>query len=155
MNKKLLRLALNLFGLLFLLGSMLFLALRWRGMPDEVPIHFNAAGEIDGWGTKAAVLILPVLGLVVYGLLVFGNRLPLSLWNTPGGRPVRDPEMARIMMAVMGMVFALAFAYMTVCSVLCVPLGRWFMPIFIAGIVLPFIGFVISFLLPDKTRSRK
>lgn len=150
MDKKILHRLLLVLGLLILLGSIVFIAVRWSVTPDVIAIHFNAAGQIDGWGKKATVLILPIIGLLVYGSVCFVSLLPTNLWNTPGNRPVRNAETARIMMALMGFFLALAFAYMTVCSVLCVPLGRWFMPVFIAGLALPFIGFLIFSLLPGK-----
>ncbi len=152
MNKKLFHRWLLVMGLLILLGSVVFIAARWSVTPNVIAIHFDAAGQIDGWGKKSAVLILPILGAICYGLICSVSMLPTSLWNTPGHRPVRNAETARIMMALMGFFLALAFAYMTVCSVLCVPLGRLFLPAFIAGLALPFIGFLI-FSLPSGKRK--
>ncbi len=144
MNRKTLRRALHVLGLLVLLGSMVFIALRWSSMPDQIPTHFNAAGRIDGWNGKPAVIVLPIIGLAVYGLVCFVGALPANLWNTPSDRPVRNTETARLLIAVMALAVAVSFAYMTVCSVLCVPLGRWFLPVFIAGLSLPFVGFLIA-----------
>ena len=33
-------------------------------LPSEVPIHFNFAGEADGWGSKYVLLVLPLIGIV-------------------------------------------------------------------------------------------
>ena len=30
----------------------------------KVPIHFNFAGEADGWGSKYVLLVLPLIGIV-------------------------------------------------------------------------------------------
>jgi uncharacterized membrane protein len=36
-------------------------------LPGRVPIHWNLAGEVDGWGTPlTAALMLPAIGTVVY-----------------------------------------------------------------------------------------
>lgn len=150
MTKKNIRRALLALGFLVLLGSGVFIALRWSAMPDQIATHFNAAGQIDGWNSKSTIIVLPIVGLVVYGLICFVSLLPANLWNTPGNRPVRNAETARIMMAVMALAAALAFSYMTVCSVQCTPLGRWFLPVFIAGLALPFIGSLIVSLVPGK-----
>lgn len=32
-------------------------------LPKQIPIHWNAAGEIDGWGGRMTALVLPVVGL--------------------------------------------------------------------------------------------
>jgi len=34
-------------------------------MPDQLPIHWNAAGQIDGYGSKLVVLLLDLLPLVM------------------------------------------------------------------------------------------
>ena len=150
MNRKTVRRALLGLGLLVLLGSGVVIALRWSAMPDQIATHFNAAGQIDGWNSKSTVIVLPIAGLVVYGLICFVSLLPANLWNTPGDRPVRNAETARVLIALMALAAALSFAYMTVCSVQCVPLGRWFLPVFIAGMVLPFTGFLVVSLTPGK-----
>lgn len=33
--------------------------------PDTIPVHYNAAGEIDRWGSKYEFLLLPLLTLVM------------------------------------------------------------------------------------------
>ncbi|MEG0804314.1 MAG: DUF1648 domain-containing protein, partial [Pygmaiobacter sp.] len=34
-------------------------------LPERVPMHWNAAGEIDGWGQRSAALLMPfmIIGL--------------------------------------------------------------------------------------------
>ena len=34
-------------------------------MPDVVPMHYNAAGEIDRWGSKYENLLLPLIVLLL------------------------------------------------------------------------------------------
>ncbi|MBL7964918.1 MAG: SdpI family protein [Flavobacteriales bacterium] len=48
-----------------LLAPILYLMLVWGDLPERVPIHWNAAGEIDGWSSKKA------LPWMVGGLQVF------------------------------------------------------------------------------------
>ncbi|WP_197078783.1 MULTISPECIES: DUF1648 domain-containing protein [Methanosarcina] len=31
---------------------MLFIYARWVQIPQQVPVHYNALGEIDSWGSK-------------------------------------------------------------------------------------------------------
>lgn len=42
-------------------------------LPDRIPTHWNAAGEIDGWGGRMTALILPLAGL---GLNLLFTVLP-------------------------------------------------------------------------------
>ncbi len=81
---------------LAILWSLLMLAqaaLWWRGVawypsiPDRFPIHFDMAGNPDGWATKSlgAWFLLPVFGTVVsVGLAIFaGLALPRLARHTP------------------------------------------------------------------------
>ncbi|HIZ25658.1 DUF1648 domain-containing protein [Barnesiella sp. An55] len=42
----------------------------------EVPLHFNAQGEVDRWGDASTALLLPAIALVLYGLLTWLQRHP-------------------------------------------------------------------------------
>lgn len=129
-----------------LAASAVFLAAYWHAMPEQIPIHYDAAGQIDAWGQKANILLLPVVGAVVCGMMSFMVFLVGSLWNGPAGRV----ERAVGALAALQMTAALAFAYITVCSALCVPLGRWFLPVSIAGLALPLLGFVACAVWPAR-----
>lgn len=52
-------------------GMVAQVAVRWPQLPERIPVHFNAAGEPDGWAAKslAQVLLLPALTLVVGGFI--------------------------------------------------------------------------------------
>lgn len=52
--------------LVSIVGTAIFLILS----PDRVPIHWNAAGEIDGMGSKYVFLFAPLISLVTYALFL-------------------------------------------------------------------------------------
>jgi uncharacterized membrane protein len=62
---------------LLLLALMLgLLVTTWPVAADRVPVHWNAAGEIDRYGSKAMGLLLPpLIGLGLYLLLLFAPRV--------------------------------------------------------------------------------
>ena len=48
--------------------------LLWNQLPEQLPIHWNAAGEVDDWsGKPMAVFGLPLLMLVVHWVCVFAT----------------------------------------------------------------------------------
>lgn len=56
-------------------GMFLAAALTWPSAPDRMPIHWNAAGEVDGYGGKfQGLLLLPLIALAQYLLLRFLPR---------------------------------------------------------------------------------
>lgn len=45
-------------------------ALAWSRVPDTLPVHWNIAGEVDRYGSRAeALLVTPALALVIYLVL--------------------------------------------------------------------------------------
>ena len=39
--------------------------LLWNRLPEQLPMHWNAAGEIDGWGSRLMVVCAEPLFLLV------------------------------------------------------------------------------------------
>lgn len=54
----------------------------WEALPERIPIHFGISGRPDGWGSKEAIALLPVVGLVLEGVLTLVNLYPHT-WNYP------------------------------------------------------------------------
>lgn len=48
-------------AILLVVLSFAYLAFLWQGLPEQVPIHWNAKGEIDQYGSKETLILLPVL----------------------------------------------------------------------------------------------
>jgi uncharacterized membrane protein len=46
-----------------------FTAAVYPGLPEKIPIHWNAAGEIDGWGSKPWAFLTPAILVGMLGLL--------------------------------------------------------------------------------------
>lgn len=45
----------------------MYLAYIWNQLPEKVPVHWNAKGEIDRYGEKAELILIPLLlPLLVY-----------------------------------------------------------------------------------------
>ena len=72
------------------LGIWLYVALRQSVLPDALPIHYNAAGQVDRIGLRGQLFILPAIGLLT--LLVNGG-----LAYRVGGR---ERHLAYLLLAV-------------------------------------------------------
>ena len=64
-----------------LLGSIAAILILWHKLPEQIPTHYNASGEIDGYGGRGVLLLMPIIGLVMDLVLALVGRLPQS-WNT-------------------------------------------------------------------------
>jgi uncharacterized membrane protein len=62
-------------------------------LPDRIPIHFDLAGNANGWGTPKSLIFFPVVSVALYLLLTVVVQFP-STFNYP--IPVTDPNRARL-----------------------------------------------------------
>ena len=69
-------------GLIFLIVMFVMTAQQYSSLPAQVPIHFNAAGVADNYGSKNTVWLMPVLSLVMYLGLSALQRYP-HVYNYP------------------------------------------------------------------------
>ena len=100
-----------------LLGTIVFVLIRMPALPDQVPSHYNVAGEIDGYSSRWLLLLMPIFGLVMDAVLALAGRFPKS-WNT-GTRitlynRVRVYRLVRDLMAELRLGGALFFAAFSV-----------------------------------------
>jgi uncharacterized membrane protein len=51
-------------------------------LPDRIPVHFDAAGSSNGWGSPAMLWLLPIMATVIYLLMTVVARFP-SAFNFP------------------------------------------------------------------------
>ena len=98
---------------LILLGAIVYILAVWHTLPEKVPTHYNFAGEIDGYGGRGSLLLMPVIGLATDLTVAVCGRFPKS-WST-GVRVtvlnrVRVYRVLRDMMADLRLSCALAFA---------------------------------------------
>lgn len=58
----------------------LYIMMIWNNLPDKVPIHWNAMGEIDGFGSRYTLLILPLLlpGLIYITFSLIQRFTPID-----------------------------------------------------------------------------
>ena len=122
-----------------LLGMILGPILFWGCLPEQIPGHYNGAGEIDRWGDKWELLLLPVFGTILYLFLSFGCRLI--------GESVRKgelPQAAYTWMAGTKLVTIGTFGVLEWHSALARPMGTWLLPVVIALLAALITGFLVS-----------
>ncbi|MEO5776418.1 MAG: SdpI family protein [Flavobacterium sp.] len=66
----------------------IYLAYIWNRLPEKVPMHWNASGEIDDYGNKKELffMLLLVVGLPYLILLVIPNIDPKQKLKTMGNK---------------------------------------------------------------------
>ncbi|MGA7097699.1 MAG: DUF1648 domain-containing protein [Acidimicrobiia bacterium] len=66
----------EMFQLAIIAGMFILAAVRWGSVPDQIPVHWNAAGEVDGYGGKfVGLLLVPIITAALYPLLKYLPRI--------------------------------------------------------------------------------
>lgn len=61
---------------LILVAMFVAAAALWPSTPRRVPVHWNASGQVDGYGGRfAGLLLLPLIAIGIYLLLLFIPRI--------------------------------------------------------------------------------
>ena len=131
MAKRIVRIAAEVLSLLVLLGTVVFLTVYWKHIPDQVAAHFDGAGQVDGLSGKRSILWMPAVMLAVYVSLSLVKTMRLRSL----GREMRIS--APLTLAAMKLMMLVGFSYMTVCAALVRPLGAWFLPVFLTAAFAP------------------
>ena len=69
-------------GLLGIISLCAVVAIKYSSLPERIPTHFNIRNEVDNYGSKSTILVLPLIGSVIYVLLTVINNYP-HVFNYP------------------------------------------------------------------------
>ena len=137
-------------GLLALGGVTLWVLLRLPHLPERLPAHFNAAGEIDAWGGRGILWVPLAVGWMIFLVLSVLLRLP-GAWNlgvnAAGVQREKALGIARDLLSLLRFAVAAGFAFIAWRTAQCRPLGGWFLPVFLGGTLLPLVGSVLRLML--------
>ncbi|NCP21193.1 MAG: DUF1648 domain-containing protein [Zetaproteobacteria bacterium] len=63
-------------SLVFLLLMLAMVFQNYADLPSQIPTHFGDKGNVDDYGKKQSILILPVLGIALFVGLIFLYKIP-------------------------------------------------------------------------------
>ena len=82
MNKNILYLIMTAIGAVALLFATVFLLISWPNIPNEIPLHYNFAGEVTNYGGKGSIWVLLTAAWVAFIAMTVVVRFP-NAWNMP------------------------------------------------------------------------
>jgi uncharacterized membrane protein len=131
--------------------------LSYSNLPETIPAHYSVTGDVDKWGTRMSIYVLPIVGTVLFILLTVVNRYPhiftfpikITHENAPRQYKVAT-ELMRCMKSALLVVFILVVVFtIRTARGETAGLGFWFIPI---TLVLLFILTVIFVVRMHKGR---
>ncbi len=90
-------------------------------LPDKIATHYNGAGEVDGYGSPASLLLLPIIMLVCnLSCSLILHFLPSNMWNTPSKvKPGRELATFSVMSCMMVLIEIEASLFTLYSTILC------------------------------------
>ena len=92
--------------IIIVLIPFLYLAYVWNSLPEKVPLHWNIEGEIDRYGEKSALILIPVLlPLLIYVLFTIIPKIdPKGKIKNMGNKYTILKTIMTLFMSVLSMI---------------------------------------------------
>ena len=129
-------------------------------LPEQIPSHFNAAGEADDYSNRISIFMLPVVASIIYTGITLLNRYP-HLFNYPAKVTVENARhlytsatrFFRIIKLTVVIIFS-AIVLLTYKAVFTKSegIGAWFLPAILALILVPVLIYSLKLAGPKKVR---
>ena len=129
-----------LIGALTILLPIVF----WSKIPNEIPVHYNAAGVVDNWSDKSSLILLFFAVLMLMGVMSIAVYVVKTNMESKHSKEAEKSTMriAYPIVVIMNLVVQVMFAYITFCSVTSRQLGSMFLPIFLIATFAP-LGYLV------------
>jgi len=124
----------------------------YSSLPDTIPIHFNGAGQADGFGGKANMLTLPLMATVLFIGMTIINKFPHA-YNYPTEitndnalkQYTNATRLIRYLKLIIVFIFGLiAFETIQYANGEANGLGVWFLPLTLGLIFIPLTYFIVN-----------
>ena len=128
-------------GIISYITLIVYLLAQYGALPDSVPGHYNAAGEVDRWGSKTELFILPIVAAVLWVPMTILEKYPhtYNYLNLREDNFEAQYKNGKLMMNVLKNEIVLLFSWITYQNIRVAigeseGLGAAFLPVFLAVI---------------------
>jgi uncharacterized membrane protein len=152
--------SLELIGFIALMGIWMMMLYFYPKLPYTIPIHFDSAGKIDGYGHKIIIIFEPIVASIFFIGLSILNKYPhifnysskINLENAP-----YQYRLATRLIRYIKLVIVLLFAFIMYTSIQSAYTqtdgdGLILLPIFLALIIIPNLVVLIKSTQNKKTK---
>lgn len=137
---------------LILAAVTVFVFLSWSDVPDRIPIHYNFAGEANGYGGKGSIILLIAISWITFLILTISVKFP-DKWNMPvevtEENKSRLYAITRALLEFMKFVCTILFAVTILASLVEIPMMS---SIMVGLIVLILLAVVVAIVMMHKNK---
>ena len=146
------------------IGLTVFLIIYWKHIPEQVPQHWNFAGEIDDYADAGSYIMLVIMMYFFYAWHQLTKLSPTFGWKEnifgkePAAKVSEEVEKEAfntlmLMLWICDLILQIVLAYIVVCGVFVANLGKWFLSVTFILLTADFVLFGIK-LVRIKNRVR-
>ena len=109
-------------SILVCLSAVIYLAIIYRSLPQQIPSHFDLHGNVTGYQGKSMLIVLAFI-------MVFVITLPMSVlvrvrklytvintpWPIPKGQEAHVAELTKDFLCITNLAMTFLFAYLILC----------------------------------------
>ena len=66
MKESFLEIVFDLIAIGAIVANVIYLNTMWGKIPNIVPTHFNSLGQVNGYGSKDTLFIMPIISIVIF-----------------------------------------------------------------------------------------
>mgnify|MGYP006362724823 FL=1 len=142
----------EILGWISILAIWVLTISNYRNLPDTIPIHYNVAGQADGFGGKGNILVLSLVATILFVGLTILNKFPHFFnYSTTITKinALQQYTNATRMVRYLKFIFVVIFGLISLQTIRNVNeqtsgLGVWFVPLTLGLIFIPLTYFVIK-----------
>lgn len=142
----------EILGWVSILAIWILTITNYANLPDTIPIHYNGAGQADGFGGKGTILTLPLISTVLFVGMTILNKYPHTFnypTNITADNALRQYTNATRMIRYLKFIIVVIFGLIALQTFRNVNgqtngLGVWFLPLTLGLIFIPLIYFVVK-----------
>ena len=134
----------------------IYLIICWKNIPNEIPMHYDLMGNVDRWGNKTELIILPIMTFLMCSFISVIELFP-QVWNT--GVKITEENKERVYRILKNMVKTLKlvviadFSFMTIYSLMGKNLPIWFSPVFLTLVFGDLIFWLVKLVKVSKSEK--
>lgn len=144
---------LNAVSVLVFLTMLVYLFVQYGALPDQVPGHYDGAGQVDRWGGKEELFLLPLIGAALWIGMSVLEKYPhtYNYLNLTEENAEAQYKNGRLMINVLKNEMVILFSWINFQNIRVAlgeadGLGSFFMPVFLAVIFGSILFFMIRML---------
>ncbi|MBS1570813.1 MAG: DUF1648 domain-containing protein [Bacteroidetes bacterium] len=149
-------LIIKVLNVIILVFHWVFVVFYFFKLPNIIPIHFDLDGNVDGYGSKKSIILLPIISTGIFFLLQYMSKNPYAPGLNIPDEMRENPQLTELFLQSLCLLCLLMFVSIdweiTQVAVGKIP-PQLFMPIVL--LVLMFIMMFVFFYIAKRIKKNK